>query len=96
MHHSPAKICTDIIEKLHDPSSMFLGVKELAGKASDPTVADVFVNQGGLTTLLELIEKDRIGDKEQALQYAFQSLLDIMYSSSSATWERIEGPVLSK
>ena len=96
MHHSPAKVCSEMIEKLNDSSSMLLGLKELAYKASDPTVADVFVNQDGLTTLLELIEKDKLGDKEQALSYALQSLLDIMFNSSSATWDRIVGPVLSK
>jgi len=96
MVHSPDKVCKDIILKLNDASFMMAGLKELSTKASDPTLAEIFVSQEGLSVLMEIIEKDKVGDKEQGLQYAFQSVLDIIFSSVNATWDKIQGPVLSK
>lgn len=96
MVHSPEKVCEDIIAKLKDPLLLIAGLKELSTKASDPTVAEIFVAQGGLNTLLEIIEQDKIGGNEEGLQAAFVSLLDIVFNSANTTWDKIQGSVLSK
>lgn len=96
MYYSPTKVCEDIISKLKsDKESIRNGLKELSANASDPTVADKFVKLEGLTVLLDLLEKDKLTDKEMGLANALQSLLDIMLLSD-ATWDKLHSAVVSK
>lgn len=99
MFYSPAKVCENIITKLkttNDKESIKSGLKELSTSTSDPTIADVFVSLDGLICLLDLIEKDKLADKEMGLANALQALLDIMLLSDNATWDKLHAAVISK
>lgn len=97
MYYSPAYRCEEIILKLKSNNDKDIkeGLKVLCDNASDPTVADVFVGQDGLTHLLDLIEKDKLTDKD-VLANALQSLLDIMLLCDNATWDKLHAAVVSK
>lgn len=97
MYYSPTKVCDEIISKLKsDKDSIKSGLKELSTNASDPTVADVFVGLDGLIHLLDLIEKDKLADKDMGLSNALQSLLDIMLLSDKSNWDKLHAAVISK
>lgn len=99
MQYSPIKVCQEILEKFKStsPAVVESGLKELADKASDPTLADVFVTAvDGLTVLIELVEKEKLIEREKSLQYALQALLDIMLHSTHATWDKLQPSVISR
>jgi hypothetical protein len=99
LNYSPLKVSRDVIEglKSNADSRITDGLVKLAENAADPTVADVFVGQEGLSVLLELLEREKPTEwYRDALAYALQALLDIMLLSTEATWDKLSTSVVSK
>lgn len=99
MHHSPPKVCEEVVAKMrsNNPKDIVEGLGKLAANAGDPTVADAFVSINGLSALLELIEREKPNEWQvEGLAFALQALLDIMLLSNDATWDKVQPGVISR